>query len=215
MTKHILAFKPKLIPTLITLPMLVVLIGLGFWQLQRMEWKAELIAQRTRLLYMAPLRVSDFSALAPEQVVYRPLQISVRLKFLAPVPVMGMGKQGAGYFLYYPIKLGDHAVFLRGEFVPGFTPPALPGRVENLRGIAIFVPADHPLLKAAARPYPHPYTMLFFVKPGAEFEEARNELINIPNNHLTYAFIWFSLAIALLVIYFISHGQKMTKITGD
>ena len=36
-------FKPKLIPTLFTIPSLIILIGLGVWQLQRLEWKETLI----------------------------------------------------------------------------------------------------------------------------------------------------------------------------
>ncbi|MBP5858510.1 SURF1 family protein [Marivibrio halodurans] len=38
-----MAFRPKLIPTLFTLPALVVLIALGVWQLQRLGWKEDLI----------------------------------------------------------------------------------------------------------------------------------------------------------------------------
>lgn len=38
-----MAFRPTLVPTLITVPALIALIGLGAWQLQRMEWKEGLI----------------------------------------------------------------------------------------------------------------------------------------------------------------------------
>ena len=38
-----MTFRPTLWPTLITLPMLAVLIALGAWQVYRMQWKAELI----------------------------------------------------------------------------------------------------------------------------------------------------------------------------
>lgn len=36
-------FRPKLIPTLFTLPALVALVWLGAWQLQRLEWKETLL----------------------------------------------------------------------------------------------------------------------------------------------------------------------------
>ncbi|MBI3418656.1 MAG: SURF1 family protein [Proteobacteria bacterium] len=39
------AFAPRLLPTLLTLFMLAVLIGLGTWQLYRAEWKGRLIAE--------------------------------------------------------------------------------------------------------------------------------------------------------------------------
>lgn len=40
-------FKPKLIPTLFTIPALITLIALGVWQLQRLEWKETLIERLT------------------------------------------------------------------------------------------------------------------------------------------------------------------------
>ena len=40
-------FKPKLIPTLFTIPALIALIALGVWQLQRLEWKETLIDRLT------------------------------------------------------------------------------------------------------------------------------------------------------------------------
>jgi surfeit locus 1 family protein len=39
-------FRPRLAPTLFTIPMLLICVGLGIWQLQRLEWKSGLIAQR-------------------------------------------------------------------------------------------------------------------------------------------------------------------------
>jgi len=38
-----MAFRPKLIPTLFTIPALAALIALGTWQLQRLDWKETLI----------------------------------------------------------------------------------------------------------------------------------------------------------------------------
>ena len=35
----------KLVPTLITIPSLIILVWLGVWQLQRMDWKADLITK--------------------------------------------------------------------------------------------------------------------------------------------------------------------------
>ncbi|MDF1793606.1 MAG: SURF1 family protein [Thalassobaculaceae bacterium] len=38
-----MAFRPRLWPTLFTVPAIVMMLGLGFWQLQRLAWKTELI----------------------------------------------------------------------------------------------------------------------------------------------------------------------------
>ncbi|MCC7274174.1 MAG: hypothetical protein IT561_16020, partial [Alphaproteobacteria bacterium] len=47
-------FTPQRWPSLIALPAIVVLIGLGVWQLQRHEWKAGLIAEREAAMAAAP-----------------------------------------------------------------------------------------------------------------------------------------------------------------
>ena len=39
-------FRPTFWPTLFTVPVLAALIGLGIWQLQRLEWKDAEIAER-------------------------------------------------------------------------------------------------------------------------------------------------------------------------
>jgi surfeit locus 1 family protein len=47
-------FAPGLWPTIVTLMGLVVLLGLGTWQLERLEWKRALIAEREAKLASAP-----------------------------------------------------------------------------------------------------------------------------------------------------------------
>ena len=42
-THNMVFFRPKLLPTLFTIPALIALIGLGVWQLRRLEWKETLI----------------------------------------------------------------------------------------------------------------------------------------------------------------------------
>jgi len=38
--------------------------------------------------------------------------------------------------------------------------------------------------------------------------------VNIANNHLQYAFTWYSLAITLIVIYFVFHWRRGSKEEG-
>ena len=49
-------FRPRLAPTLFTIPMLLVCVALGVWQLQRLEWKSGLIAQRQAAIAASPVR---------------------------------------------------------------------------------------------------------------------------------------------------------------
>ncbi|HYQ71423.1 MAG TPA: SURF1 family cytochrome oxidase biogenesis protein, partial [Gammaproteobacteria bacterium] len=49
------AFTPGLWPTLITLALLPVLVGLGFWQLDRAVWKQGLIDAHETGIHLAPV----------------------------------------------------------------------------------------------------------------------------------------------------------------
>src|SRR5260221_5073438 len=42
----VMNFRPTLWPTVFTIPALLVLIGLGTWQVERLHWKERLIAER-------------------------------------------------------------------------------------------------------------------------------------------------------------------------
>ena len=42
-----LAFKPAFWPTVFTVPAVLLMLGLGVWQLERLQWKEALIAERT------------------------------------------------------------------------------------------------------------------------------------------------------------------------
>jgi surfeit locus 1 family protein len=48
-------FRPHLAPTLVTIPIVLLCAGLGVWQLQRLEWKEGLIAQREAALAAPPV----------------------------------------------------------------------------------------------------------------------------------------------------------------
>src|SRR5260221_502390 len=48
-------FRPRLAPTLFTIAVVLVCALLGAWQLQRLEWKRALIAQREAAVAAAPV----------------------------------------------------------------------------------------------------------------------------------------------------------------
>src|SRR5262245_29106119 len=48
-------FRPTFWPTVFTIPALIVLLGLGTWQVQRLHWKEGLIAERTARTTAAPI----------------------------------------------------------------------------------------------------------------------------------------------------------------
>ena len=51
----VMSFRPRLIPTLFTVPGVLILIALGVLQVQRLHWKEGLIAQRDAAVAAAPI----------------------------------------------------------------------------------------------------------------------------------------------------------------
>lgn len=74
-TAPALAFRPRLIPTLIALPAILVLLALGTWQMERRAWKADLIATMQSRLAMPPASLVELLPLGPE-AAYRPVFVT-------------------------------------------------------------------------------------------------------------------------------------------
>lgn len=92
-------FRPTLWATLVVIPMLAVLIGLGVWQLQRLDWKRALIELRVERVTAPPID------LVPRNRVERitdPGHFELRL---APDKGVAMLSEAPERFEYRPIRL--------------------------------------------------------------------------------------------------------------
>lgn len=69
-------FKPTFWPTLITIPMLTVLVGLGGWQLDRLEWKTARIDERKAHAASPPVTLPYDSNAADDDIFYRPARVT-------------------------------------------------------------------------------------------------------------------------------------------
>ncbi|MEQ8602411.1 MAG: SURF1 family protein [Marivibrio sp.] len=67
-------FRPKLIPTLFTIPSVIVLVWLGVWQLQRLEWKEELIDKLQSRAVAEAVDLPATPALDREEWEYRKVE---------------------------------------------------------------------------------------------------------------------------------------------
>ena len=66
------SFRPRLIPTLIALPLFLTLLGLGTWQMERRGWKEGLLADMQARLALPPAALADLLPLGPAGN-YRPV----------------------------------------------------------------------------------------------------------------------------------------------
>jgi surfeit locus 1 family protein len=205
-------FRPRLWPTLISLPAFGVLIGLGVWQLERLEWKTGLIAAREAAL-AAP--AADLPAVLSPEWQFR--RVKVRGRFLSQQGQRyGLRPRGGapGYELLTPLlRAGGEAILVNRGWRPEAAPPTEgPAGEVALEGVLRF---PRPPDAFAPEHDAEPERWLWYDLEGIErrlgFELAPAVLeleppegAGLVNNHLQYALTWFALAVALAAIYLVS-----------
>jgi surfeit locus 1 family protein len=230
-------FRPQLWPTLFTVPVLLLCLALGFWQIERLFWKEGLIAQRQAALAAAPIaaprsmeeaRGMEFRHVADEGVFLNDKEI-----FLGATSEGG----GQGYQVLTPLlEAGGRVVFVNRGFIPGeLKDPAkraageITGRVQ-VQGLLRQPPAQRPVwflpdnrpdlnywfwvdIPAMSAADKLDRFAPFYIdadaapNPGG-WPRGGVTRLTLPNNHLQYAITWFSLAVGLIVIYVLFHRRN-------
>jgi surfeit locus 1 family protein len=230
-------FHPRLVPTLFTIPALIILVGLGSWQVQRLHWKEGLIAQRDRMVAAAPIappqtlaeaKANQFRHVADDGVLLNDKEI-----FLAAASESG----GSGYQVLTPLQEpGGRIIFVNRGFIPlELKDPARraagePSGAVHIAGLLRVPPAEKPTfflpnnrpdldlwfwvdLPAMAKAAGVSDAAPFYIdadktpNPGG-WPQGGITNLELPNDHLQYAITWFSLAIALVVIYVLYHRKN-------
>ena len=107
-----LGFRPTLWPTLITIPALAILLALGTWQLQRLEWKTALIAEREAALQAPPVALPDDPA-ALRQMDFRRIRVSGEFLHGRSLLLSARSYQGRpGSHLLTPLRLETGRVLM-------------------------------------------------------------------------------------------------------
>ncbi|HVC54681.1 MAG TPA: SURF1 family protein [Stellaceae bacterium] len=236
MSLRIGGFRPHLAPTLITLPIVVLCLGLGVWQVERLHWKEGLIAQRAATLaappVMPPLTLAQARPLALRRVADQGVFLYDREILVHAIGPAG----GAGFDVLTPLReAGGRIVFVNRGFVPTRLKDRASRRAGEPSGNVHvagrlrlasqkpgwFVPDNTPArgewywidlaaISAADRLAP---VAPFYIdadaapNPGG-WPEGGVTLPELPNHHLQYAITWFALAVAALVIYVLSQRPK-------
>jgi surfeit locus 1 family protein len=227
-----LRFRPTLWPTLISVPAVIVMIGLCVWQVQRLHWKEGLIAERTSRVAAEPISLPSVGT-DPAAVEYRRVRLEGtfhhdRELFLGARSLNG----NVGYHILTPFALtGGGAVLVDRGWVPierkapesraeGQLAGAqtLDGIVRLARGKAWMQPDNEPqsnvwffvdLPAMAAGTGIDLRTDLYIDAGPAEnpgkYPVGGQTRIELPNDHLQYAITWGLLAAALAVIYVLYH----------
>lgn len=230
-------FRPRLVPTLFTVPSLVLLVGLGIWQVQRLHWKEGLIAQRDAAVVAAPVApprtLAEAKALEFHHIVAEGNFENDKELFLAASSDEGE----SGYQVVTPFVLTDgRTMFVNRGFIPlalkdrakrqageSSGPQRVVGlmRVPSAAKPSFFLPNNRPDLNlwfwvdlpAMAKQDGIADRVPFYVdadktpNPGG-WPKGGVTRLDLPNDHLQYAITWFSLAVALAVIYVLYHRNN-------
>src|SRR5690625_2556741 len=124
--RHPMFLRPRLLPTLILLPLLAILLALGFWQLERRGWKHDLIAALEARQAAAPIALP--ASPEPEALEFRRIRLTGELLHDKELYWTARTLNGvSGYHVLTPMRLKDgRSVILdRGWLAPEDLDPAV------------------------------------------------------------------------------------------
>jgi surfeit locus 1 family protein len=228
-------FRPTLWPTLFTVPALIVLIGLGAWQVERLRWKNELIETfDTRMAMPAVEAPAKIENMAEWQ--YRRVTLTGVFQHQKELLMTGRPFEGnAGFHVLTPLLLSDDRIILvnRGWVPEKLRDPTkrpetqveglvtVEGIVREDKRRGTFVPDNEPKNEVWLYVDTHQMAAHRDIVPVADYYVdairppgpytlpiGASAELSVRNEHLQYAVTWFLTAGTLLVIYVIYHFRR-------
>jgi len=220
-------------PTLITFVMIVVLLALGTWQVKRLHWKEHILTTIHERLNSPPIDLDV--ALKDPNADYQPTYVSGLFQhdqefYLNAISLKGEG----GYSVLTPLQLEDGRLLLvnRG-WVPydkrdphtrpdrqSWGPVTIKGllrhpqhiwlQTANIPKKNIWYSIDlDAMARQAGVPRFLPYVLDADATPNdGGYPIGGQTRVDLPNNHLVYALIWYGLAFSLGVLYILDACRK-------
>ena len=215
-------------PTIWSALALLLLLGLGTWQVERLHWKEGLIAERNSALAAAPAFLPK-TIEAARALEFHPVRAEGEFLNDHELYLNAQSLRGdAGFHIVTPFRLSDGMiVFIDRGFVPtDRRAPATRAAGEIAGSTAVtgllrlpeppgwFTPANEPQknswfsidLPAMAQATGIGSALPFYIDadkapvPGG-WPQGGQTITDLPNDHLQYAMTWYALAAALIAIY--------------
>lgn len=230
-----IGFRPLLVPTLVVIPGLALLIGLGIWQIDRLHEKEALIAAvrdgiTAPAVPLANALNGDF-----QRAEWRHVRVSGRFLHDREQYLFALGPLGAtGVQVITPLVEANGTTVLVDR---GFVPDQLKDPARRIQGQVNGDVAVSGILRRSEQPGtftppPDRKTRLWFVKDVPAIAAAAGVTtppvlveadaipnpggwplggqtrVDFPNDHLQYAITWFGLALALVGVYVLYHHSR-------
>lgn len=219
---------PRIWPVLVaTLIGTLILVSLGVWQVQRLQWKEALLAQLASNAAAAPVDLATVARQAAEgrDVEFMRVKIDGQYRHDAGKKMISTYQRGQGWTIITPMVTPDGwAVIvdrgrLPGQLLEHFDKPEGDVVAEGVirthkAGAGYFDPENDPkanlwywwdvpaMLATSGLPEglkPFPYVVQLLPSGDtAVFPKPEEPKANLANNHLGYAITWFGLAATLL-----------------
>ncbi len=225
---------PKL--TISFLIAFALLIGLGVWQVERLQWKEALIATVTERMADAPVSLDTALGADINDAEWRHVSVTGTFLHDREVYLFGQNSDGSvGVDIITPLKEADGDVVLVDR---GFVPEDKKDPATRAQGQVPGVVSLTGVLRAAQ--VPNAFTpaanakdrMVFARDVGAiatlagvtparriviqadptpnpgGWPKGGQTMVDFPNNHLEYAITWFALAFIAMVFYLLYHRSR-------
>ena len=217
------AYRRFLVPVSSVIVMLIVLIGLGTWQVYRLQWKEAILAQ------IAAAEAEPAVPLGRDPAPYTKVSVTGRflfdraVQFGAEVRDTRAGPTMGSYQIV-PLERPDAPPILVDR---GWIPQKRKIPLDDPAGVATvtgyirqgevphwFSPVDDEAARqfytldpkaigaAVGVPNPAPFALVALGPSTADsYPEPTQHLPRPPNNHLSYVVTWYGLAVSLVVIF--------------
>ncbi|WP_104019276.1 SURF1 family protein [Roseovarius nitratireducens] len=225
--------KTLIVPLIFGIAGVAVLLGLGKWQLDRLAWKEGILADIEARISAAPVALPDEAE--PQADRYLPVEVTGRIGARTLRVLVSRKQVGAGYRLISALDTGGRRVLLDRGFVKVAADiPQTSGEVRVTGNL--HWPDD----RLSSTPENDVAGNTWFARDIAQMAEvletepvlvvARDvsppeqgvtplpvDTGGIPNDHLSYAITWFSLAViwAAMTGAFIWRARRAAKGAGQ
>jgi len=229
-------FRPFLWLTIVSLPALLVLVGLGSWQLQRLQWKNDLISSFEARAAAPAIAVPAADA-GLDDVEFRRLSLEGAFLHDREIFLTGRTYEGnAGFHVVTPFKLDDGRLILinRGWVSEDYRDPAKRSFSQINGKTSVTGILRRPGVKGYFVPENEPDNGFWFTLIPGQINQhlgldaaainafyadavrtsdvvtlpiAAKTKLNLRNAHLSYALTWYGIALALIGVYIAFHYQ--------
>ena len=232
-----LSFKPALVPTAAAIVGIVVTALLGNWQLNRAAYNAGLEARIHEAARLPPLRIGG-GMIEPQSVLYHNVQVRGEFDPARTVYVDNRVHQGrAGYQVVSPLKIAGGSRYVlveRGWVAAGPDRSRLPAIVTPMGEVDVAgmaTPANPPVFELsqqvlAGKVWQNLTLDRYRTHFGLDLQpiliQQKSELpdglirdwqlvsLGI-DRHRAYALQWFSMALAILILYVVLNVRRKTR----